>query len=242
MTNWSLYGKLLDVGESSREASVIKARKDFIADAPYNPAWMIATVNSESIGMLVKASDELHQKWFNAEYDANVTIGDIVELNGISYICSEISNTDDVTLKGHLYECNLYLKFQIGTDSTIYERWCYFDKGVYSTTSTYTSTMETGDQQFRVLISYDDYTKKIQRDKRLATEILYMPDGTTQLRCYRVTSNDSLGMSFGDGSILELKVREDEYDPNTDSIENMICDYQSTTTTPPSDGGGWVDA
>lgn len=236
--DWTLYQKLVN-GASNSSATARKiARDDFLRDAPANPAWMVAEVRGQKIGMLVKASDDPNVKWFNAPYDADIKLGDYVVLNSIVWLCTDISDTDDVTLKGRIYECNLNLQFQLGTPE-IHSAWGYFDPGVYSTTTHGNQDAHVGYQQFKLMLPYNEYTRQLQRDKRIATEVLYYPDGHRELRCYVITSNDSLGSSFGNGRVLDLKLLEG-LSSKTDNVDLMICDYISEDTAKDDTGGGWV--
>lgn len=140
-----------------------------------------------------------------------------------------LSNADDVTLRGSLYERNLMLRFQLGT-SAIVERWGIFDSGVYSTTwadaqrASWRFAVQTASPLRRLYV-------QIQRDKRIATEVLYHVGSTPTLRCYRVTSNDSKASDFGHEKILELKLREDQFSPSKDNAElfdlRLYRDYGS---------------
>lgn len=236
--DWTLYQKLVN-GASNSSATARKiAREDFLRDAPANPAWMVAEVRGQKVGMLVKASDDPNVKWFNAPYDADIKLGDYVILNSIVWLCTDISDTDDVTLKGRIYECNLNLQFQLGTPE-IHSAWGYFDPGVYSTTTHGNQDAHVGYQQFKLMLPYNEYTRQLQRDKRIATEVLYYPDGHRELRCYVITSNDSLGSSFGNGRVLDLKLLEG-LSSKTDNVDLMICDYISEDTAEDDVGGGWV--
>lgn len=236
--DWTLYQKLVN-GASNSSATARKiARDDFLRDAPANPAWMMAEIRGQQIGMLVRSSDDPNVKWFNTSHDADIQIGDYVHLNDMVWLCTDLSDTDDVTLKGRIYECNLNLQYQLGT-SEIYSAWGYFDPGVYSTTTHGNQDAHIGYQQFKLMLPYNEHTRQLQRDKRIATEVLYHPDGHKELRCYIITSNDSLGSSFGKGRVLDLKLREG-LSSQSDNVDLMICDYIGTDAPGDDVGGGWV--
>lgn len=238
MRSWNVYqstvGQPTDTAAHARDV----AREDFLMDAPTNPAWMIATVRGKEVGMLIKASDDMHIKWFNAQHNADIQLGDYVILDNMVWLCTDLSNTDDVTLKGRLYECNLNLQFQLGT-SEIHSAWCYFDSGVYSTTTHGNDEANVGAQQFKLILPYNEYTRQLQRDKRIATEVLYHPDGHKDLRCYVITANDSISGSFGGGRIIDIRLLEG-LSSQTDNIDLMICDYIAADTTTDKAGGGWL--
>jgi len=189
---------------------------------------------------VVAATDLDHCKNIVAFPGESLDIGDIIDSFGYKWIVTDVSYDNTVQLSGKMYQCNLVLKFQVGTGTTIYSRNCYFDKGVFSTKTKETQTMQVGDLQYNLLLPYDTYTRTLQRDKRLATEVLYLPNGTQSLRCFKVSSSDSVGSSFGTGKILTLGLREDEYASQKDSIANVVCDYIASTPVADPVGGGWV--
>jgi len=196
--------------------------------------------NDVSQKFVISDTDLKYCKNILAFPDDSLNIGDIIDCFGQKWIVTDVSADNTVQCSGKMYQCNLALKFQVGTGTTIYTRYGYFDSGVFSTTTKETQTMQIGDLQFNLVLPYDTYTRTLQRDKRLATEVLYKPDNTQTLRCFKVTSGDSVGGSFGSGKILKLKLREDEYNSQRDSVANMVCDYNATTPSADAVGGGWV--
>lgn len=186
----------------------------------------------------VSRTDSVHVYNVIAFPDEDLFEGDLIDCLGVKWIVTKVYATDTIQKRGKMQECNLNLQFQVGT-SDIHSCWCFFDKGVYSTTTEETAVGKTGRKQFKMLLPYNDDTKKIQRDKRLASEVLYNPDGTQRLRCYIVTSNDSIGNSFGGGKIWELTVEETQDNPDGDNVEHMICDYIAPAVVPdPEEPGG----
>lgn len=241
MVNWDLYRSVVGMSHTSQSEIVAQARQDFADNAKLNPAYAVATIGANEIGVLLRSSDDYNLKLFNAAYDCGIQVGDVLTISGGHFLCTALSNTDDVTLRGELRECNILLRFQLGS-STIIERYGYLDSGVYSTTVKESPSVQVGDVQYKLLLPYDTSTRRIQRDKRLATEVLYTSATDTILRCYAVTANDSVTSNYGNGRILELKLREDQYAPGKDSVAQMICDYIATTAPTGTTGGGWANA
>lgn len=189
---------------------------------------------------VVTATDMDHCKNIVAFPGDTLNIGDMIDCFSQKWIVTDVSSDNTVQFSGKMYQCNLTLKFQVGTSTAVYTRYGYFDNGVFSTTTKETQTMQVGDLQYNLLLPYDSYTRTLQRDKRLATEVLYKPDNTQALRCFKISSCDSVGTNFGSGKLLTLRLREDEYSSQKDSIANMVCDYISSTPAADAAGGGWV--
>lgn len=199
-----------------------------------------STRNDTAQKFIVTDTDLKYCKNILAFPNESLNVGDIITCFGQNWIVTDVSADNTVQLSGKMYQCNLTLKFQVGTGTTIYTRYGYFDSGVYSTTTKETQTMQIGDLQFNLSLPYDNQTRTLQRDKRIATEVLYKPDGSQALRCYKITSCDSVDGSFGAGKLLKIRLREDEYHPQRDSVANIVCDYNATAPPAETVGGGWV--
>ena len=132
--------------------------------------------------------------------------------------------TDNIQMTGRAYQCNHLFRFQLGT-SEIYERWGVLDSGVYSTTEKSSTTMLLPDQQFKLYMQADDITRQIARDKRFAVDQWKNIEGEDILTVYRVTAYDELSNSYVYGHLIEFKLRADEYVPNVDNYDEMICNY-----------------
>jgi hypothetical protein len=196
--------------------------------------------NDVSQKFVVTDTDIKYCKNILAFPSESLNIGDIIDCFGQKWIVTDVSADNTIQYSGKMYQCNLALKFQVGTGTTIYTRYGYLDNGVFSTTTKETQTMQIGDLQFNLVLPYDTYTRTLQRDKRIATEVIYRPDGAQVLKCFKVTSGDSISGSFGSGKKWQIKLREDEYNAQTDSIANMVCDYHAATPSTDPIGGGWV--
>ena len=45
---------------------------------------------------------------------------------------------------------------------------------------------------------------------------------------YRITRNDTVSFSYMESRVCTLILTEDQYNPETDNKELMLCDYQSS--------------
>lgn len=204
-------------------------------DAKANLAWQLlesvncehnATRNGVPQKLIVTKTDNIRVMNVTAFPDEDLVIGDVLEFYNAHWIVIRLYATDNIQKKGVAYQCNHKFRFQLGT-SEIYERWGVIDSGVYSTTEKQGLIGSTPDQQYKLYMHKDEYTSKLSRDKRLATEIWYDIDGNQILSVYRITAYDSVSVSYIDGNLIEFKLRADQYIPSSDNIQEMICDYIS---------------
>lgn len=184
--------------------------------------------------------------------DEDLFIGDMIECYGQQWIVTDKEANNTFQWKGRIQQCNLKLRFQYGTNSTIYEQWAYYNKGVYSTNVTETTTAQTGHLQRMLQIQLNEHTRYLHRDKRIATNKIPFPDGHDELQCYKITSYDTVADSYGGGSLLNLAIEEDQFSPDNDNVTELICDYIAPPPAPdpdepeepsedePGTGGGWL--
>lgn len=157
-------------------------------------------------------------------------VGDMIVVGNDRWLVVETSNTNPIQVTGTAWLCNQLFKFQNGA-TTIVEKYGVFDDGTYSQSSD--DQIVTLDSKTGFYLSYDNDTKFIFVDKRLATDVVYNKSAESELLCWSVTAVNPKSKNYGAGShLLELSVASSAYDPTKDNISNMVCDYIS------SSGGG----
>ena len=167
--------------------------------------------------------------------DDNLCVGDMIECDGNRWIVVEISSTNPIQKSGAVWLCNQLFRFQ-NFDSTIIERWGVFDSGSYSKTED--KQVQTADNWYRIYLPYDDDTRKLYVDKRLATNKCYKSDGDEILSTYKITSFDPVSKNYGqNGHLLVLVTESSSYQTGEDNIEELICNYiapSDDSVDPPS--------
>lgn len=152
--------------------------------------------------------------------------GDYIEWNGNVWIVISTYIANKVQIRGKILLCNLLLRFQHGT-SEIHERWAAFDSGVYSTTIGGQKPLFYPNVQYKVYMQYDEDTKYLHVDKRFAADKVYDQFGEEVLSVFRFTATNDISIKNGDAHLLLMKAISDEFNPSSDSLEHMICDYIS---------------
>lgn len=158
-----------------------------------------------------------------------IKAGDFIESFGQKWVVIETNTTNPIQNIGMAWLCNHLFRFQ-NWNSTIIERWGVLDSGVYSTTQNGNGQVQETDKQFKIYLPYDEDTKKIYVDKRFAVDTRYDSHGNEILEVYKVTGLNRVARSYGEGAhLLILEIRSDNYSPDRDSLEEMVCDYISHT-------------
>ena len=225
---WELYEtKLNAYGETTRERQLEQAREDFYREAVKNPAYHKALRNGVEEEFLITRTDKTERFKIVAFPGNDLNIGDYIELWGETFLVYQTRVQDTLNKTGILWLCNHLFRWQ-SFSSEIIERWGILDSGVYSTTIRGEDDVKYKNKQFKMILPLDEETQKLYIDKRIAVDRMYDKRGNSILNVYQITGYDATGENFGVGShILYLNLRSDEYNDDTDNLEEVICDYIS---------------
>lgn len=170
--------------------------------------------------ILTRISDNLAQYKYVKSTD---TLGNIQ-----IYLIMTMPETNKIYTKAVLHECNYTLKWQ-GDDGKIYYYPTYTaDATQYNTgIERNGNVLETGYIQLMSWLSLDDVTKELRRDKRMFIDYsVERPD------TYIITSTSKVPYSYNEMRIMRITFTECEYNPKTDRIDLMLCDYIDPTDIP----------
>lgn len=170
--------------------------------------------------ILTRISDNL------AEYKyvkATDTLG-----NTQIYLIMTMPETNKIYTKAVLHECNYTLKWQDAEGRIYYYPTYTADATQYNTgVERNGNVLETGYIQLMSWISLDDVTKELYRDKRMFIDV-----ATERPETYVITSTSKVPYSYNEMRIMRITFTECEYNPKTDRIDLMLCDYINPNDIP----------
>lgn len=162
-----------------------------------------------------------YQKDFTSLITAPVKHGDTFydEDNKVYWICTEVMCKSNLYYDGKLTRCNNFLKWQ--DDSGKIFEYPVFDinSTQYNSGVQSDKIMTLGSTQHMLTITADENTIALEHDKRFFSD-----RNIKRPTVFKLTQNDTTALNYDKG-LLHLTIMEDEYDPDTDSIENWLCDY-----------------
>lgn len=123
-----------------------------------------------------------------------------------------------------LYLCNYIAKWQ-DNGNIIYQPFHVQNASQYNTGEEGNKILTLGYNQLLVYTSLDDNTVYLNRTKRM-----FIDYNNINPLPYRITRIDTVSESYGESRVICLVFTEDVYNPNTDSIENWLCDYFPIST------------
>lgn len=119
-----------------------------------------------------------------------------------------------------LHQCNYILKWQNVNTDIIYCPASIENASQYNTGEEGNKILMLGYNQLMAYVSLDDDTVVIDRNLRL-----FVDYNKVNPIPYKVTRPDTVAFSYGKNRVMCLVLTEDQYNPKTDNIDLMICDY-----------------
>lgn len=137
------------------------------------------------------------------------------------YLIMTMPDTNRIYTKAVIHECNYILRWQ-NKDKKIFDYPCFIENASQYNTgeNNVNSVVRTPYSQLMCWISFDDNTLAIDRNSRFFIDYNY-----EKPMVFRTTSVSHVEYSYGDKRIVRFTLTEEAYNPDTDNIELMICNY-----------------
>jgi len=211
--------------ESENDARINDAKMSLREELMTSVHYVVGARNGVSQGFVVTSSESYFKYEIEALPDEELNVGDMIECFDHMWIVVKTRVASPFQTIGLMWLCNVKFRWQ-NFSPRIIERWGVLDSGVYSTTRDGDDTVMTPDKQFKIYLPYDDDTKMLFIDKRLAVGTTYNQFGEQILDVYAVTGVDHVSSSYGnDGHLFVLNARSEDFVPVRDNVELLICDY-----------------
>lgn len=181
----------------------------------------------EDINVPIKTFNEKHSeaagftRQFNCLICDRLEIGDVLhdQKEDLYWIVYESYNRDDILCAGLLKRLNVWIRWQ-DSEGNIYDYPAFdINSTQYNSGTTESNTMVLGTTQHQLTITADENTIALMRDKRF-----FLDRNKVNPTVFKISQNDTTAYEYDKG-ILKITLAEDEYNSDTDSIENWICDY-----------------
>jgi hypothetical protein len=202
----------------------------FLDDASANPYITFWNTENKLICRIFgrKKSADLIIATVQTYIDSTLTVGDILyDSNDKEYwMCTNLFNVDDVHKQGELTLCNFTLLFQSPT-GTILSYPCIDDVNS-SVGIDANNTITTLNGIHRIKLPFDDNTKLINTDRRF-----FIDDLSVEIpQVFAVSKPNRTEFKFGDKGLIELTMKQDAYNSQTDRKDLGVCNYFEPTVTP----------
>lgn len=174
-----------------------------------------STTNGYTKNYAVRMKDALH-------------IGDLVYDcdNNTYWLCKSAFKKGGIYCTGTIMRCvEMPLKWQ-DEDGNVFE-YPVFDYSQFNSDETDYNIINVGEGRRKLTTIADDNTVKLQHDKRF-----FWDRNTVTPTVMKVTQSNTTSMFYDKGLVI-LTIAEDQYNSDTDSLEEWICDYKKPTQVSP---------
>ena len=227
MGMWDLYEQRLHAkGQTERDISIAESAEAYLEQIISSPSYCEnAKVNGVTQRLQINQSDNSHKASIDTMPYEQIYAGDIVENGNDRWIITGASAIDFLNKRAEARACNYLLKFQT-PDGVIHESYICIDKGQYASTLEANKDIATLNRQYKIYAPYNDSTKYLYIDQRIALGTQFDSDGKEILLVFKITSVDATTSNYFEGDkLLELRIKSDEFNRDTDNVELAICDY-----------------
>lgn len=213
--------------QSENEAKIIEAQlrldNDLKASINYKPD---ALCNGVRQGIILLPNTKAEYKSTIIAFpNDKLNVGDVLYVDGLYWIIVTTNVTNPIQTIGTGWLCNHLFRFQ-NYSSKILEYWGVVDDGSYA-------LPQSGDEQIRYpnnrvnfYLPYNDDTKYLYIDKRIATDIVYDKNGNEILEVYVIEGKKQSLSTYGSGGhLLVLEAVSGQYNNEKDNLKEGICDY-----------------
>lgn len=202
----------------------------FDKDVSYNPEfylWEYGVKEGDMEHIPIRTFNEKYSNAngqtieFNTLIDTPISVGNVLYNSSadIYWLCTEYYNRDNILGSGKLTRCNYWMRWQ-DNNADIFEYPVFeINSTQYNSGVSGDKTMTLGSSQHLITITADENTLQLDHDKRI-----FWDRNTACPTVFKITQNDTTSMNYGKG-LLKITITEDQYKPETDSIENWLCDY-----------------
>lgn len=220
-------------GTTARQEKIIDARRlmseELMKDPSYQEfvIWEFGVLPEDFVEQPIKLYNRRYSSasGFTTQYetlwDKAIPVGTVLydKKRNEYQLCTESFDKDEILNNGKLTRCNGWLKWQ-NKEGKVYEYPIFdinstqYNSGVESS-----KIMVLGSTQHMLSITADENTISLRHDMRF-----FLDRNKVEPTVFKLTQNDTTAMNYDKG-ILHLTVTEDQYNPDTDNIDEWLCDY-----------------
>lgn len=223
--------RITSLGATLRDQEINKQKFQISQYAENTPSFKQVEIEGVPRGVIITSTQVLHKKNIYSMPNETILPGQIVLWDDGHYIITETDGEDTFYTRGSMSLCNAELKWQDDTTGKICSCWSTIDKRNYSSSFLGgTTEIETSEREYSISIPYNDETANIEVGKRFLIDVI-----AGKPKAYRITSVDVLskayilkGVKVG---VVILNFEQDLYNPITDRIDLMVCDYKTMAQT-----------
>lgn len=222
--NWNLYNWWLNLDKNSaQENSDVSPADTILETLNENAAYQEnAKVNGKVTGIIASRKSAEKCK-VTVIPGKKLCIGDLVYVFGQNWLCMNLYTDEYGMTYGEIWLCNHIFRYQ-DKDGRVIEKHAIIQDSNYTRGSEETINVTEG--KYTCYLSKDLDTNYLYVDKRLPIDVMYNNEYEQVMIVGKIGWMDAKTKNYGKGShLLTIILKDDLYNPETDNLDKMICDY-----------------
>lgn len=217
-------------GETFRERVKREEKRDLLNLAADSLSCKDVVLNGENRKLIIDDGTLPYYKDVKSLPDEEFDAGDLFDWAGGKWLIVSCDWDKEIYTYGKAQQCNYYMRWQ-NSDCDIIDKWAVIlSASKYNNGEKYNNIIITGSNQLMAYLPLDNDTVKLKANTRVMLDF-----NIENPKVYAITRVDTVTMSYdgvatprydGKGCVL-LVMTEDEYNPDTDRIDLMLCDYKT---------------
>lgn len=223
-------------GGTTRQAKVndgrVLMKNQFITDVSYRDSfyyWKFGVEDNSLENVPIKIFENKYSSAngftvkFHTTFDTPIVVGDMLydKEKDLFWLCVESYDNDDILCSGKLVRCvNNKMRWQDNKGNICEYPVFEINSTQYNSGESGNKIVQVGSSQHIITIVADENTIKLDHGQRF-----FWDRNEQNPTVFKVTQNDTTAMNFDKG-LLKVTVTEDQYNPDTDSIDLWLCDYK----------------
>jgi hypothetical protein len=162
-----------------------------------------------------------------------INLGDMIDWSNAKWLVTSIDPDTKTYKRAELKLCTFLLKWQ-NKKGDVVERWCV-DKNATSNLDE-NKVITTSNSEFDLQLTLDDESKLLELDKRFLHDV----DGVDIPSAYKLIDRNVVSGNyqyFNRGGILNITIKQDQFNKDIDNKTLMIADYFSPTPSLQDESG-----
>lgn len=190
-----------------------------------------AMINNKTAELVVTGTDDVRIVKVIAFPDVKLVQGDYITFDHKTAIVTEVMAYQPFQVVAVATLCNFTFKWQ-DFNGNIVEKIGVYSSSYNSTNSSFSGKVKGENYPYiygemRMYLPYDNDTKYLFIDKRLAIGTTYDKSGKEILKVNKIIGSDFSACNDVGGHLVVFNLKVDNYNELTDNKELMICDYIS---------------
>lgn len=221
--SYEIYKKRLYLhGNTKRERTLYNTKRDFENLSKDSLSCKEVVINNTNRNLVIDDGTKPYYKNIKSMPYETFQLGQYVKFAASTYLIINADWDNEIYTDGIMQQCNICLKWQDKNFNIIKKYACIMSASQYNSGENVINKQITiGNNQLIAFLPLDNDTLKLPTDKRM-----FIDNNIENPKPYKLTRIDTVTMSYENVGCVILLFSEDQFNPQTDRADLMLCDYK----------------